>query len=92
MYTEAALHTADAEPLPEPSRPLAAHREREGTIQDRILRPLMEAGDLTAHDVESAYQAAAADRERRSAVFHLVEMGRVTADRALQTLGRVFGV
>jgi type IV pilus assembly protein PilB len=93
MYTEAGFHTAVADPLPEPSRPApAAHREREGTIQDRILRPLVEAGELTAHDVESAYQAAAADRERRSAVFHLVEMGRLTADRALQTLGRVFGV
>jgi type IV pilus assembly protein PilB len=93
MYTEADFHTAVADPLPEPSRPApAAHREREGTIQDRILRPLVEAGELTAHDVESAYQAAAADRERRSAVFHLVEMGRLTADRALQTLGRVFGV
>ena len=95
MYTEAALpvlETAVPEPPPAISPLLTAHREREGTIQDRILRPLVEAGELTTHDVEMAYQAAAADRERRSAVFHLVEMGRITADRALHTLGRVFGV
>ena len=89
MYIEPAFHPAGAEPHP---APIPAHREREGTIQDRIIRPLLEAGELAAHDVETAYQAAAADRERRSAVFHLVEMGRLTADRALQTLGRVFGV
>jgi type IV pilus assembly protein PilB len=83
MYSEDAYPSAPAAP---------AHREREGTIQDRIIRPLLEAGELAAHDVEAAYQAAAADRERRGAVFHLVEMGRIRAERALHALGRVFGV
>ncbi|HEY0152608.1 MAG TPA: ATPase, T2SS/T4P/T4SS family [Longimicrobium sp.] len=98
MYSEDAFPSAPAgsfrdAPRAAPVPPVVpAHREREGTIQDRIIRPLLEAGDLAAHDVEAAYQAAAADRERRSAVFHLVEMGRITAERALHTLGRVFGV
>jgi type IV pilus assembly protein PilB len=88
MYSEAATLPPRAAEPPEPPR----HREREGTIQDRILRPLVDAGDLSAFDVDTAYGAAATDRERRSAVFHLVEMGRLTAARALEMLGRVFGV
>ncbi len=70
----------------------AGQREREGAIQDRIVRPLLEAGELAPRDVDEAYQAAAADRERRSAIFHLVEMERLTVGRALEVLGRVFGV
>jgi type IV pilus assembly protein PilB len=87
MHAEATL--AEVPPA-ETSRP--GHREREGTIQDRIVRPLLEAGELAPHDVDAALQAAAADRERRGAVFHLVEMGRLTPGRALEALGRVFGV
>jgi type IV pilus assembly protein PilB len=87
MHGEATISEAPPADLPR-----GGQREREGTIQDRIIRPLLDAGELAPHDVDEAYQAAAADRERRSAVFHLVEMGRLTAGRALEVLGRFFGV
>jgi type IV pilus assembly protein PilB len=86
MHSEATL----LEPAPETSR--AGRREREGTIQDRVIRPLLEAGELAPGDAEDAFQAAAVDRERRSAVFHLVEMGRLTARQVREALGRTFSV